>query len=65
MQAVSAQDERPYASTYDEADNTANLRMTWTAAINGADWVQIPTWNDYSEGTEISPSTTSDIRCST
>ena len=57
MQAVSAQDERPYASTYDEADNTTNLRSTWTAAINGADWVQIPTWNDYSEGTEISPST--------
>jgi hypothetical protein len=57
MQAVSAQDERPYASTYDEADNTENFRQTWTAAINGADWVQIPTWNDYSEGTEISPST--------
>jgi hypothetical protein len=56
MQAVSAQDERPYASTYDEADNTENLRTTWDAAIGGADWVQIPTWNDYSEDTQISPS---------
>ena len=56
MQAVSAQDERPYAGVYDEADNTENLRTTWNAAIKGADWVQIPTWNDYSEGTEISPS---------
>jgi hypothetical protein len=56
MQAVSAQDDRPYASTYDEADNTENLRTTWNAAIAGADWVQIPTWNDYSEDTQISPS---------
>ncbi len=56
MQPVSAQDERPYASVYDESDNTQNLRLTWDAAIKGADWVQIPTWNDYSEGTQISPS---------
>ena len=56
MQAVSAQDERPYAGVYDEADNTENFRTTWNAAIKGADWVQIPTWNDYSEGTQISPS---------
>jgi hypothetical protein len=26
------------------------------AAIDGADWVQIPTWNDYSEGAQLSPS---------
>jgi hypothetical protein len=57
MQPVSLQDERPYASIYNEADNSENLRVTWTAAIAGADWVQIPTWNDYSEGAEVAPST--------
>lgn len=58
MQPVSAQDERPNAGVYWEADNTENFRDTWNTAINdGADWVMIPTWNDYSEGAEVSPST--------
>jgi hypothetical protein len=58
MQPVSVQDERPNQGIYDEANNTENLRLTWSAAINnGADWVQVPTWNDYSEGAEITPST--------
>jgi hypothetical protein len=57
MQPVSLQDSRPNQSIYDEADNTENFRTTWDAAINnGADWVQIPTWNDYSENTQIAPS---------
>ncbi|MEV5707020.1 glycoside hydrolase family 71 protein [Actinoallomurus sp. NPDC052274] len=56
MQPVSVQDERPNQGKYDEAGNTENLRVTWNAAINGADWVQIPTWNDYSEGAQLSPS---------
>ncbi|MFO0882250.1 MAG: glycoside hydrolase family 71 protein [Candidatus Saccharimonadales bacterium] len=56
MQPVSVQDERPNQSIYDEANNTENLRVTWNTAINGADWVQVPTWNDYSEGTQLSPS---------
>ena len=58
MQPVSVQDTRPYTGVYDEANNTENLRVTWYAAIDySADWVQIPTWNDYSENTQISPST--------
>ena len=58
MQPVSVQDTRPYTGIYDEANNTENLRVTWNAAIDySADWVQIPTWNDYSENTQISPST--------
>jgi len=57
MQPVSVQDERPNQSLYDEADNSENLRVTWTAAIADADWVQIPTWNDYSEGAQVAPST--------
>ncbi len=57
MQAVSVQDERPNQSVYTEADNTENLRTSWNGAISGgADWVQIPTWNDYSEGAQVSPS---------
>ena len=57
MQPVSVQDERPRSGIYDEAENTTNLRNSWKVAINGnADWVQIPTWNDYTEGTQIAPS---------
>jgi Glycosyl hydrolase family 71 len=56
MQPVSVQDERPKQGLYDEANNTENLRATWTGAINGADWVQMVTWNDYSEGTQFAPS---------
>lgn len=57
MQPVSTQDVRPSQGIYDEANNSENLRVTWESAIAGADWVQTITWNDYSEGTEISPST--------
>lgn len=69
MQPVSVQDERPYLHVYDEARNTQNLRDSWAAACgfsggftgtpitNGvADWVQIPTWNDFSEGAHLCPS---------
>lgn len=63
MQPVSLQDERPNQGKFDEANNTENLRQTWNAAFQngittqGAEWVQIPTWNDYSEETNIAPST--------
>lgn len=58
MQPVSLQDERPNQAIYDESQNTDNYRITWKAATDfGAEWIQIPTWNDYSEGTEIAPST--------
>lgn len=57
MQPVSLQDERPNQGVFDEAENTTNLRNTWEIARNsGADWVQIPTWNDYSENAHIAPS---------
>lgn len=56
MQAVSTQDVRPTSQLYWEANNTENLRYTWLAAIKAADWVFIPTWNDYGEGTEMAPS---------
>ena len=57
MQPVSLQDTRPRSLVYDEASNSENFRLTWGSAISGgADWIQIPTWNDYAEGTQLSPS---------
>ncbi|WP_328535637.1 glycoside hydrolase family 71 protein [Streptomyces sp. NBC_00344] len=57
MQPVSVQDTRPNQGVYDEAGNTATLRTTWGHAIDdGADWVQLTTWNDYSEGSQFAPS---------
>ncbi|QFY11104.1 DNRLRE domain-containing protein [Nonomuraea phyllanthi] len=57
MQPVSVQDERPNQGIYDEAGNTENLRLTWKGAIDGgAEWVQLTTWNDYSENTQFAPS---------
>ncbi len=58
MQPVSVQDYRPRDGVFDEAGNTENLRNTWMIAISGgADWVQLVTWNDHSEGTSFAPST--------
>ncbi|MEU7892310.1 endo-1,3-alpha-glucanase family glycosylhydrolase [Nonomuraea sp. NPDC049152] len=57
MQPVSVQDERPNQGIYDEANNTENLRLTWEKAISeDADWIQLTTWNDFSEGTQFAPS---------
>lgn len=57
MQPISVQDERPRESLYDEAQNTTNLRNTWTIAMNNnADLVQLNTWNDYPEGSPMAPS---------
>ncbi|WP_300014151.1 glycoside hydrolase family 71 protein [Pseudonocardia sp.] len=59
MQPVSVQDARPAQGVYDEANNSENLRLTWEQAIDGADWVQLVTWNDYAEGTQFAPSANS------
>ncbi|MFJ8744094.1 endo-1,3-alpha-glucanase family glycosylhydrolase [Embleya sp. NPDC127516] len=60
MQPVAVQDERPNQGIYDEANNTENLRTSWDNTISGgADWVQLTTWNDYSEGTQFQPSANS------
>jgi len=57
VQPVSVQDCRPSQYIYDEAANTENLRATTECAIaSHADWIQVTTWNDYSEGTQIAPS---------
>ncbi len=55
---VRPQDFRPKSRMAFEAHNTALFRRMWDVAIEGqADWVQLITWNDYSEASEIAPST--------
>ena len=57
MEPVAYQDARPRSGAYAEAGNTETGRATWTKAIEDhADYVQIVTWNDYSESTHIAPS---------
>ncbi|MFF9012857.1 glycoside hydrolase family 71 protein [Streptomyces sp. NPDC014870] len=57
MHPVSVQDARPNQGLFDEAGNTETLRASWQAAIDArADWVQLTTWNDYSEGSHVAPS---------
>jgi hypothetical protein len=57
MGTVSPQDNRPKDLLYWEARNSENYRVMWENAIaGGSDWVQIVTWNDYSEATEVAPS---------
>jgi hypothetical protein len=57
MQPVSVQDSRMHEGIYDEANNTQNLRDTWALArASRADWVLLPTWNDYTENSHIAPS---------
>jgi hypothetical protein len=57
MQPVSFQDERPATGVYDESQNSRNLRNSWNIALKGrADWIQLATWNDYTEGSQFAPS---------
>ncbi len=57
MAPVSVQDYRPRAGVFAESGNTDNLRASWRRAIDsGAQYVQLVTWNDYSESTQFAPS---------
>jgi hypothetical protein len=63
MMPVGPQQYRPKDSIYWEADNSAAFRNAWTSAIDGgADWVQIVTWSDISESSEIEPYTDATLR---
>ena len=58
MAPVSVGDERPNQNKFNERRNTEQLRVSWTSAINAgvkADWVQVPTWDDFAEGAMIGP----------
>lgn len=57
MAPVWPQDLRPKGGWYAEASNSLLFRKGWQAAIDRhADCVQLITWNDYSESSEIRPS---------
>ena len=57
MDTVAPQDSRPKDFLYWEARNSENYRVMWENAIaGGSDWVHIVSWNDYSEASEIAPS---------
>ncbi len=57
MIPVAPQDARPKDSRFWEASNSALFRAQWTQVLNWKPaYVQLITWNDYSETTEVSPS---------
>jgi hypothetical protein len=57
MAGLAFQDARPSSGSYAEAGNTETARGAWGRAIqDGADFVQLVSWNDYSESTAIAPS---------
>ncbi|TDX02096.1 endo-1,3-alpha-glucanase family glycosylhydrolase [Dinghuibacter silviterrae] len=57
MEPVAPQDMRPKVSIFWEASNTDLFRHSWMKAIReGAQYAHVVTWNDYSEATEIEPS---------
>ena len=58
IQPVAPQDARPKDLVFWEASNTEMFRDSWMEALSRkTNGVQIITWNDYSELTEIAPST--------
>jgi hypothetical protein len=58
MMAVDPQQYRAKDFIYWEAGNSAALRAAWTSSIQGdADWIQLVTWNDFSESSAIAPAT--------
>jgi hypothetical protein len=58
MMPVDPQQFRPKDFVYEEAGNSAAFRNAWSSAIQGdSDWIQLVTWNDFSESSEIEPYT--------
>jgi hypothetical protein len=58
MMPVDPQQFRPKGPVFWEAGNSDAFRSAWMSAISGgADWVQIVTWSDFSESSQIEPYT--------
>jgi hypothetical protein len=58
MMPVDPQQYRPKDFAFWEAGNSEAFRDAWMSAIKGgSDWVQLVTWSDFSESSEIEPST--------
>jgi hypothetical protein len=63
MMPVDPQQYRPKDSIYWEAGNSTTFRTAWMSAISaGADWVQLVTWSDFSESSEVEPYTDATLR---
>ncbi|MCV7073462.1 glycoside hydrolase family 71 protein [Mycolicibacterium rufum] len=57
MQSIAYQDSRPKSAQFEESQNGQTSRQAWQVAVQEqADWVQLVTWNDYSENTQFAPS---------
>jgi len=58
MMPVDPQQYRPKDFVFWEAANSATYRSAWNSSIQGdSDWVQLVTWNDFSESAAIAPVT--------
>lgn len=58
MMPVDPQQYRPKDSVYWEAGNSGAFRDAWNSSIQGdADWIQVVTWNDFTETSAIAPIT--------
>jgi hypothetical protein len=63
MMPVGPQQYRPKNYLFWEAGNSSAFRGAWTGSIQGdADWVQLVTWNDFSESAVTSPHTDSTLQ---
>jgi glycosyl hydrolase family 71 len=63
MMPVDPQQYRPKNYLFWEASNSGAYRGAWTGSIQGgADWVQLVTWNDFSESGVISPFTDASLQ---
>jgi Glycosyl hydrolase family 71 len=63
MMPVDPQQYRPKDAAYWEAGNSSAFRNAWMSSISGnADWVQLVTWSDFSESSEIEPYTDATLR---
>jgi hypothetical protein len=61
MAGISGQGYRPKEFRYWEAQGSLAFRNSWLGAIEGgADWIQLTTWNDFSESTQVLPYTDRD-----
>ena len=58
MAGISGQGYRPKEYRYWESQGSLTYRTSWLGAIEGgADWMQLTTWNDFGESTQIVPYT--------
>ena len=63
MMPVDPQQFRPKDGVFWEAGNSDTFRNAWSSAIDGgADWVQLVTWSDFSETSQIEPYTDATLR---